>query len=309
MIRPALHTLVGCLLSLPLILIAMRSDGGTSREPADRGAETRTAYRDAAEFLLADYEIKGAELARKQIQRGLRKQVERNRLRDQSFEGLRDIIRQSQDGELHRFLPTVAHLESVMELGIRDPESNYVEGFIRDLAPIATYLERETGLPASVIIAQIITESGWGASNVTILKNNVLGIGNCRERGEFQVQVELGHVSRDVRVRCMLDTSAFKFDSVGDSIYYYVYLLLQNESNVRQYGPLRNFVRENRAMAARNPDAYLDQVIRLIARGYHSNPEYYEQYLREIIATIEDTAILAGTPSWTTTVADAAAAR
>jgi hypothetical protein len=308
MIRTFFHTFAGCMLCLPLILNAVRPEFRGDRPPS-ASDEAGIAGSSIVDFEPSDFEFNGTELARKQIQRGLRKQRARTRARDQSFQGLRDIIRASGDAELHRFLPVVAHLESIMEYGPREADANYVEGFIRDLAPMARYLEQETGLPASVILAQIIVESGWGASNVTILKNNVLGIGNCREPGEFHVQVELGRESRDVRVRCMLDTSAFRFDSVGDSIFYYVYLLLQNESNVKQYGPLRRFVRENRAMASEDPEAYLDRIIRLIARGYHANPEYYESYLREILATVQDTGILPDSRRATTTVADASALR
>lgn len=254
--------------------------------------KVRLAPPPRDEFQVTDYDMRGVDLARKQIARGLEKRNERRHHMDQSFEGLRDLIRHSSDPEIKKFMPVVNRLERAMEK--RNPRDvvNYVEGFISDFAPLALYIEHETGLPASVTLAQIIVESGWGASNITILKNNVLGIGNCQGKDEFIADVEFDRVDRDIRVRCHADTRAFQFDSVADSVLYYTYLLLDNESNEMHYGELRRFIEKNRGMASRNEKGYRDRVITLIADSYHADPDWYEDYLRRMVRIVDETGIV-----------------
>lgn len=311
MIRPALHTLAGCFVCLPLFLNAVRFEGGPRAEawsvpehdvyelgedfsalaPYLRHSTHADAPASRLGFRLSDYDIQGVDLARRQFARGLEKRKEKRRDADQSFEGLRELIEESEDPEIRGFLPAVDALEAAMDKHQGD-EADYVDGFIADFAPLALYLQIRTGLPASVILAQIILESGWGASNITLLKNNVLGIGKCRESGEFEVEVKLAGAQRDLRVRCMADTPAYEFDSVGDGILYYVYLLLQNEGNATQYAALRKYVRENRQLAFDKPETYRNRVIKLIARGYHEDPEWYEGYLRQIVKIVDESGIL-----------------
>lgn len=308
MIRSTLIGTAGVLLLLPLLISALRYGGDDASDGRPRdGMDVINAavLSSPREFEVTDYDLRGVDLARRQIARGLRKKSERRRRRDQSFQGLRDVIRDSQDREIRSFLPLVDRLENAMERHRENgDEADYVEGFIQDFAPLALYLEHETGLPASVMLGQIIVESGWGASNITILKNNILGIGNCDEPGEFVADVEFRHVERDIRVRCMADTTAYRFDSVGESILYYTYLLLENEQNEVHYGKLRKFIRENTALADEDPAAYRNQVIELIALGYHADPEWYEGYLRKIIRMIDDSGILPEVGARMTVIAD-----
>lgn len=296
MIRSSLKFAAAGLLCLPFLVSALRSNTGPSigETPRSRADILNAAVLSSPlDFQVTDYDLRGVDLARRQIARGLRKKSERFRRRDQSFQGLRDVIRDSGDGEIQKFLPVVDGLETAMRHHRNNGhEASYVEGFIKDFAPLALYLEHETGLPASVMLAQIIVESGWGASNITILKNNILGIGNCDEPGEFVADVDFRYVERDIRVRCMADTTAYQFDSVGESILYYTYLLLENEQNEVHYDELRKFIRENQALAEEDPGAYRDQVIELIARGYHADPAWYEGYLRKIIRTVDQSEIL-----------------
>ena len=50
------------------------------------------------------------------------------------------------------------------------------ESFIQKIAPAAQQSQRETGVPASVTLAQAILESDWGRSALSTLANNFFGI-------------------------------------------------------------------------------------------------------------------------------------
>lgn len=49
-------------------------------------------------------------------------------------------------------------------------------GFIAKVAPAAVKAEQQTGVPASITIAQCILESGWGKTKLASLHNNFFGI-------------------------------------------------------------------------------------------------------------------------------------
>lgn len=233
------------------------------------------------------YELTGRQLAARQFERGLEKEVSKESSRDQSFEGLRDIIYDSGDREIRALLPSVYNLERRMTEGPRPAEPVYRSGLISDFAPITLFLEEQTGIPASVVLAQIIVESGWGASNVTILKNNVLGIGNCSGPDEFEVALRLGKYLRRIPVRCLQDTTAFQFRSIGDSIFYHAYILLQGVDNEAQYGELRTYIAENAQLRLAEPARYRDRVIALLSEGYHSDPSWYADYLGGLVRGLE----------------------
>lgn len=50
------------------------------------------------------------------------------------------------------------------------------QAFINQIAPGATAAYKQTGVFASVTIAQAILESGWGRSGLTVRANNLFGI-------------------------------------------------------------------------------------------------------------------------------------
>jgi flagellum-specific peptidoglycan hydrolase FlgJ len=50
------------------------------------------------------------------------------------------------------------------------------QAFIARIAPAAQQTQRSSGIPASVIIAQAILESGWGQTSLTRNNNNYFGI-------------------------------------------------------------------------------------------------------------------------------------
>lgn len=238
---------------------------------------------DPFDFCLDAYEIPGAELASRQIRRGLTKNLHRKSPRDQSFEGLRDVIMDSSDARIRRMLPVVERLERQMRDGAVSDDSGYTDGLIEDLTPLTVFIQERTGIPASVVMAQIIVESGWGGSNITILKNNVLGIGNARASDRFSVTLDLGDYRREIDVRCPPDTSAFQFQNIADSIFYYVYVLLQSPENEANYCGLRRFLVSHRDMEKTDPEAYRRRIVELIAEGYHHNPDWYVDYIEGMI--------------------------
>jgi hypothetical protein len=249
--------------------------------PADRLVVDEVA--SIVQFHAEDYEFQGHQLMLRQIERGLEKKLKRSRPRDQSFEGLRDIINDSQDDRFKTLLPVVHSLEKAIEERQGSPSNEYIKGFVREMAPAAIYIQEHTGLPASIMVAQMIVESGWGGSNITILKNNLLGIGNSKSKKRFTITVTLGDESGKVDVYAPADTSAFWFGSLGDCLLYYVYVLLQSPDNATHYQKLRDFINNNRKLWDEDRDHYRDRILFLIAESYHEDPDWYVSYLRPLV--------------------------
>lgn len=239
-------------------------------------------------FDFEDYRIKGWQLSKRQFERGLPKRLERRQRRDQSFEGLRDIIEDSADSRLERLLPHIGRLEAICARQQPTADPDYSEAFIEYMTPICLYLQRELGIPASVVLSQIILESGWGGSNVTILKNNVLGLGNADAPEQFEVMLETPRHSYEIKVRCPEDTSAFHFEDIGSSVMYYAYVLLQSEENAVHYAELRDFIDQHRPLLERDPPAYRQGVIERIASSYHHDPEWYMDYLARMTRSLSE---------------------
>ena len=221
-------------------------------------------------------EMSGFELASLQIERGCAKPKYR-RKRDQSLEGLRDIIADSQDSEIRGMLSLVDSLENCQSTG---HTLTYQENLVKEFLDLARFVEQETNIPASVLLAQVIIESGWGTSNITILKNNVLGIGNAIRPNVFTVNLQLGGIDRDLTIRALQDTTAYAFDSVGDCVLYYVYLLLHSERNRVHYSDLREYLKDN-------PTPDKSEVIRLIAKKYHHDPSRYQGQVSSLSEWVE----------------------
>lgn len=274
-----MRLLVFGLLSTVSFLIAFLSLAASARErasvlPLEDFSDGRCLVYESTALQIA-----GAKMTERQIGRGLRKSVERNTERDQSFEGLRDIIAQSDDPGIKTQLRTVEELENSQFDQSADAGPDYREGLFQDFSPLAVFIQEKTGLPASVVMAQLAVESGWGSSNVTILKNNVMGLGNCRAPKKFTARLDFGDFKKEIPVTCMLDTTAYKFENVADSIFYYAYVVLQSEDNEPQYGPLRRFIRENRRSLRFSPGVYRERVVALLAQGYHNDPSWYRNYI------------------------------
>lgn len=272
----------------PMAVGGAAGNRGDSRLPLTQTIDGADGLNSSCLVYDSDrYKTEGHELAEAQIRRGLAKPVRRSSPRDQSFEGLRDVLSDSRDPEIHAFAARIDELESMRRERSSSLAPTYTSALIEEMAPIAVRLMEETGLPASVTLAQIILESGWGASNITILKSNILGIGNCTKPGAFIATLDLADFQRDIPVKCMLDTTAFRFDSIGDSVYFYAYTLLQSPDTVEAYGGLREFVRENRDAASADRDAYRAAIIERLAEGYHADPAWYSRTLASMSKPLE----------------------
>jgi len=221
----------------------------------------------------------GFELASRQIERGAKKKVE-GRYRGQSFQGLLDIVISSEDPEINKSYCKIAYLMEIQKQSDIGSVLGYTHGFVQELLPISKFIEENTGIPADVIIAQAIVESGWGISNITILKNNILGIGNGKKYHKFYINIEIGECSKRIRVRTLMDTTAYCFDSIEDCILYYAYLLLYCEDNEKHYKDLRKYMKNNKKVDK-------NKIIYLISKSYHSDPEWYAKYIRQMTRVVD----------------------
>ncbi len=245
------------------------------------------ALPSIGDYNISNFFIKGTRLARIQLERGAPKRLESERRRDQSFEGLRDILNDSNDPKILAFGPLIDQLEDIARDRDENFERNYTESFVKELYPLAAFIEERSGIPAEVVLAQVVVESGWGTSNITILKNNLMGIGNATREQDFVVELDLGDFQRDIPVHCMKDTTAFRFENIADSVLYYVYILLESPDNAVHYTELREFVANNQEMRQNAPMTYRKQIIDLIAEGYHSDPEWYSDYLTRFTSRLD----------------------
>ncbi len=260
-----------------LIALAILASPARAAEPAP----------DLSPDRFETFHLQGRELARTQLARGLRKPRAASAPRDQSFEGLRQLIQESGDPSLRALLPEVRDLERSTASDDSRTTESYTEALIDDFSPLARYIQHETGIPASIILAQIIVESGWGGSNATILKNNVLGLGVRNEREDFTVNLDLGAGQHPIRVRTYARTTAYRFETIGDCVLYYIYVLLQSPDNGTHYARLREYIRTHRGLLETEPDRYRREVLRLIARSYNPNSSDYVNTLKPFVERLK----------------------
>lgn len=135
-------------------------------------------------------------------------------------------------------------------------ESKRSQLFFDTLAPICLEIEESTGLPAPVIMAQMIIESGWGGSSMTREKNNILGIkANAKRYATFK--------------------------NVNECIDKYVYTLIENPKTKAYYGSLRRYLIKYKN--EEKPKYYIDNVLDLIAEEYNPGNDSYSRELDKII--------------------------
>jgi flagellum-specific peptidoglycan hydrolase FlgJ len=218
--------------------------------------------RDTKEKTYAVPVITGAELAFVQANNGLKiKTIE--------------YMKREADPSLQ---PVIEKIEKAME---KCEESDYVESFIEYLQPFTDHLEEMSGIPSEIILAQIALESGWGGSNITVLKNNFLGIGRGKDTEIYFVDIDLGDETKRIKVSKKNDGKSFIFESLNDCLYYYMFVLIQNKDNEPHYRLLRSYIKENEGK--RGSEVYEEQVLSYISRGYHPEPDLYVSRCRSIM--------------------------
>jgi flagellum-specific peptidoglycan hydrolase FlgJ len=140
--------------------------------------------------------------------------------------------------------------------------------FIKDAAVAAQASEATTGVPASVIIAQAILESGWGKSHMGAA-NNYFGIKAFEKKGV----VDVGPVATG-----FVDKSTKEFDNHGNAFFVIAHFRAYADmaGSFTDHGLfLKNGPRYATAMAnyAQNKDA--SEFARdLQTAGYATDPNY-----------------------------------
>jgi flagellum-specific peptidoglycan hydrolase FlgJ len=130
--------------------------------------------------------------------------------------------------------------------------------FLSKAAPAAMATQRQFGVPASITLAQAITESGWGRSELALQANNFFGIKatHLNDPGTY-VEMPTDEYVKGVKVREPADFE--KYISATESFKAHAQLLSQA-------------VRYKPAMAVANdPDHF---AIELQVCGYSTSPHY-----------------------------------
>jgi flagellum-specific peptidoglycan hydrolase FlgJ len=132
--------------------------------------------------------------------------------------------------------------------------------FVRFMAPMAQQSERETGVPASVTIAQAALETGWGKTTRQVA-NNLFGIKGAGNNGSVKLWTREYVRGRWVKVRARFAA----YQTLGDSVAAHGRLISEN----RIYA---------RAMAVKDqgPAAFARALQR---SGYATDPKYASKLL------------------------------
>ena len=161
------------------------------------------------------------------------------------------------------------------------PLSPSVQDFIEFVAPMAMTLQKETGLPASYLIAQAGIESGWGRSRGYNVRNSLFGYSCGRGRGALQPMSFVTRLGRAVQVNahCVSPRPEgghyYSFDSMMDGFWAQAYLLLHSVEGARLTA-LRQLLARTPVTASANAR---DVILRI--RGYAASmsSERYQGYL------------------------------
>lgn len=167
-------------------------------------------------------------------------------------------------------------------MGSKEKTQNY----IRYMAPMGVKIMEETGLPASVCIAQAILETGWGTSPVFAKTNNMFGHSCWALDGSFKKTVYAGQPNEmTLNVGCTKRRSITErgfyldFESPVDSLRAYADNLLYNPKTAKYYGSVREEVTRARMTGKR---ANREKVIQGL--GSYAAGSQYRQKLAKIIA-------------------------
>lgn len=143
-------------------------------------------------------------------------------------------------------------------------QMTFEEAFIQRIAPAAQQSQQETGVPASVTLAQAILESDWGRSALATLANNLFGIksfGAPGSAGEVWMNTWEATAGGNVTI-----SQPFRaYNNAGESIKDHGLYLAQN-------------ARYQKAMQhADDPDAFAELIHKA---GYATDPAYASKLIR-----------------------------
>jgi len=136
--------------------------------------------------------------------------------------------------------------------------------FLKNAVPAAIRTMRESGVPASVTLAQAILESGWGSSALARLANNYFGIKAASTADPSSYEEFPTHEFVDGRETAVVAKFA-RYPSPLESFEAHARLL----SSASRYAP---------AMAAKSDPATF--ALRLQMGGYSTNPNYAHELMQ-----------------------------
>ena len=105
---------------------------------------------------------------------------------------------------------------------------------------ICLYIEENTGIPAKVMLAQIIIETGYLQSKPAQEKNNIFGIGDFDNIKPYSFQITIGFIKRNVHAKVDIENRIYRYDNIGDCIFSYVYALTSSTTQKEIYKELRS---------------------------------------------------------------------
>lgn len=124
-----------------------------------------------------------------------------------------------------------------------NPGSSDVRGFFQHFGPMAVYIQTHTGWPASVTLAQIALESGFGTSWMFNNANGPVGQ-MCIQKGTYWFHI--GPQPRAYNVTgCVFGAGHWwtRFETVQDGVFGYIDNVLMAEGTESFYSRARNYIR------------------------------------------------------------------
>jgi len=147
------------------------------------------------------------------------------------------------------------------------------KAFFEYWAPLAVYYQGQTGLPASVFLAQVAHETAWTSSNVFRKATNISGHSCFRLGSTKTFQIGEWDGPRQVVASCSVPRPAneggyyFEFGGIRDASAAYIHNILFNPKTAQPYADLRQAVRQGK------PGVEVAQHL----SSYATDPKYVER--------------------------------
>jgi flagellum-specific peptidoglycan hydrolase FlgJ len=156
--------------------------------------------------------------------------------------------------------PCALEPDPALEAKFRSGKKLTPDEFVRFVAPLAQRSEQETGVPASVTIAQAALETGWGKSS-RLVANNLFGIKGRGTAGSVKLWTREYVRGRWVRTRA----SFAAYQNFGDSVSAHGRLISEN-----------TIYRKAMAVKDKGPEPFARALQRA---GYATDPQYANKLL------------------------------